>query len=299
MGPRIFDCFTFFNETFLLEVRLRSLWSVIDFFCISESSLTHSGEKKELLLEDFFARHPELKSKVRIVNPDLSLELSAWGRENLQRKALNSLLSDTKDSDFILLSDLDEIPNPLILQGVRGNPSAFAGSLFHFSQILANFRFNYIRVGSINGKRPVSHRWFGTVGFCASLGLDLQLVRDIRNPKPESFLNKQFVFKEGGWHLSWMGDDEAFQTKLKSFAHHDESFALGAASRSVDALIESRKDAFFPRDHCWAVDRMVRIYPPEICQLLMTRPDLVLSGEDTVVSITDRIHELYSDSLNR
>lgn len=45
----VYDCFTFFNEYELLELRLETLYNAVDYFVISESNKTHAnylGKKK-------------------------------------------------------------------------------------------------------------------------------------------------------------------------------------------------------------------------------------------------------------
>ncbi|MCA3148156.1 MAG: beta-1,4-mannosyl-glycoprotein beta-1,4-N-acetylglucosaminyltransferase, partial [Burkholderiales bacterium] len=45
--PRIYDCFCFFNEDLLLELRLDTLWDVVGVFVISEACFTHAGNQRE------------------------------------------------------------------------------------------------------------------------------------------------------------------------------------------------------------------------------------------------------------
>ena len=44
----VFDCFPFFNELELLEIRLRELSDVVDKFVLVEATKTHSGLDKPL-----------------------------------------------------------------------------------------------------------------------------------------------------------------------------------------------------------------------------------------------------------
>ena len=47
----IFDCFSFFNELDILEIRLNVLAPVVDKFVLVEAVRRHSGEPKELYFE--------------------------------------------------------------------------------------------------------------------------------------------------------------------------------------------------------------------------------------------------------
>ena len=45
---KIFDCFMYFDEDLLLDLRLNVLNNFVDKFVIVESNLTHTGELKKL-----------------------------------------------------------------------------------------------------------------------------------------------------------------------------------------------------------------------------------------------------------
>ena len=45
---KIFDCFMYFDEDLILDIRLNTLDKFVDYFVIVESTSTHSGEKNEL-----------------------------------------------------------------------------------------------------------------------------------------------------------------------------------------------------------------------------------------------------------
>jgi beta-1,4-mannosyl-glycoprotein beta-1,4-N-acetylglucosaminyltransferase len=113
---RLFDCFTFFNELDLLEIRLETLDSVVDFFVIAEAPITYRADPKPLYFELNKQRFAKFLPKIRhIIVDDLPTEKGFdqnWQRETLQRVALERGLADARDEDIIMLSDLDEIPTP-------------------------------------------------------------------------------------------------------------------------------------------------------------------------------------------
>ena len=45
---RIFDCFMYFDEEILLDLRMNILDKYVDYFVIVESIYTHKGEKRKL-----------------------------------------------------------------------------------------------------------------------------------------------------------------------------------------------------------------------------------------------------------
>ena len=112
---KIIDCFTFYNEIDLLNLRLSELYDYVDYFVISESLHTHRGKSKKLYLEENMDLFSQFKDKIINVCDKTKYNSSdySWKIENNQRneiaKGLSSL--DLDDNDQILISDLDEIPN--------------------------------------------------------------------------------------------------------------------------------------------------------------------------------------------
>ena len=100
----------FNNEVDLLNIRLNILNKYVDYFVIVESTETHSGLKKELCFD--LEKFPEFKNKIIYgVIKKFPLNLNAWEKENYQRNFISKFLKEADDDDFILISDLDEIPN--------------------------------------------------------------------------------------------------------------------------------------------------------------------------------------------
>tara|TARA_B100000242_G_C42824982_1_gene383338 strand:+ start:69 stop:263 length:195 start_codon:yes stop_codon:yes gene_type:complete len=44
----IYDCFQYFNEDHMIDLRMKILNDHVDYFVISESTKTHQGENKKL-----------------------------------------------------------------------------------------------------------------------------------------------------------------------------------------------------------------------------------------------------------
>ena len=49
---KIYDCFMYFDEEVVLDLRLNSLDKFVDYFVIVESIFTHKGEKRDLNFND-------------------------------------------------------------------------------------------------------------------------------------------------------------------------------------------------------------------------------------------------------
>ena len=117
----IYDCFSFFNELDLLEIRLNTLDNVVDKFVIAESNFTHRGDPKPLYYKENAARFARFKDKIiHVVAPDPEDPAKArtdvaygWLCENKQRNAtIRAIEECLNDNDVLMVSDLDEIPDP-------------------------------------------------------------------------------------------------------------------------------------------------------------------------------------------
>ncbi|ENG0234628.1 beta-1,4-mannosyl-glycoprotein beta-1,4-N-acetylglucosaminyltransferase, partial [Burkholderia multivorans] len=114
--PKIYDCFCYFNEDMLLELRLETLWDHVDYFVISEAVYTQTGNPKPLNFDiEKFAKY---RDKIRYLTVDHFAPgaRSAWKNENYQRNYLIHGLHDAQPDDWILVSDLDEIPHPATIR---------------------------------------------------------------------------------------------------------------------------------------------------------------------------------------
>ena len=122
---KVYDCFMFFDEELVLDIRLNILDKYIDYFVIVESKYNHKGEKRNLKFDinKFYKFKNKIKylihdnlpsniEKIEKTDSQNLIELKARNaaKENYQKFILKGLL-DANQKDIILVSDLDEIPN--------------------------------------------------------------------------------------------------------------------------------------------------------------------------------------------
>ena len=50
----LIDSFLFFNEAELVELRIKYLNKIVDYFVIVEANITHQGKKKDWNLKSYF-----------------------------------------------------------------------------------------------------------------------------------------------------------------------------------------------------------------------------------------------------
>ena len=125
---KIYDCFQFFDEEMLLDLRLNMLDKYVDKFVISEAKYKHNGSPKKLIFD--INKFSQFKHKIIYVvadDPSSSLleinnndsnELkeskkisNAYRREGHQIEKIQEVIADIDSDDIIIISDLDEIPN--------------------------------------------------------------------------------------------------------------------------------------------------------------------------------------------
>ena len=151
---RIFDCFMYFDEDIVLDVRLNLLDKYVDHFVIIESEFNHKGEKRTPLFN--IDKFPKFKNKIiyilkkeipngieTINKTDDNKEhyrksiLNALKRENLQRNHILDGLSSAEPNDWIIISDLDEIPNLINI-----NFKEIKNKFLFFEQDMIYYKFN-------------------------------------------------------------------------------------------------------------------------------------------------------------
>ena len=223
----------FFNEDLILDLRLNELDKFVDHFVIVESAFTHSGESKGFNFN--IDKYKKFKDKIiylkikkkpknlHKIHENESVEntkskqiLNALILENYQRNYINLGLKDFKDNDFILISDVDEIPNldSINLRKVKNEIILFKQYFFHykFNLFLNNFFF------------------FGSRGCLKKNLISPQWLRNVKTKKysfwriDTFFSNQKYqnikIIDNGGWHFTNIMNEEALIYKLKSYLHH-------------------------------------------------------------------------------
>lgn len=111
----IIDCFTFWKELDILEIRLNELYDIVDKFILVEATHTQNLQPKPLFFEENKERFSKFMDKIIHVKVENTVDISTypWAFENYQRSCITRGLAqiDLCDEDIILISDVDEIPN--------------------------------------------------------------------------------------------------------------------------------------------------------------------------------------------
>ena len=183
---KIFDCFMYFDEDVVLDVRLNILNKFVDKFIIVESRYNHKGEERQPLFD--ISKFDKFKDKIIYIlksNQPKNIEeiqtkddeneiyrksiFNALKRENLQRNNIISGLTDANQDDLIIISDLDEIPN---LENI--NLKKIRNKLIFFEQHMIYYKFNL---------KLENYTWFGSKACKFKNLRSPQWLRDIKTRK--------------------------------------------------------------------------------------------------------------------
>jgi beta-1,4-mannosyl-glycoprotein beta-1,4-N-acetylglucosaminyltransferase len=254
---KIFDCFMYFDEDIVLDVRLNYLDKYVDKFIIIESKYNHKGEKRTPLFNIDKFKKFENKIKYILTNEiptgienikadDNKSEIyrksifNAWKRENLQRNQISEGLSDAQEEDWVIISDLDEIPNlsEIKLKNINDN-------FVFFKQDMMYYKFNL---------RLENYIWVGSKA-CKMKNLESpQWIRDIKDRKyswwrVDTYFSKKkynnILFVEnGGWHFSYLKNPKDIEKKLKSYLHHIDYDLNPVGEKGIQEMINNKKTIY-------------------------------------------------------
>lgn len=244
----------YFDEDVVLDVRLNTLDQYVSKFVIVESLFTHKGDERDLKFD--IKKFNKFKNKIiylvyekepfeieSINETDTENEksvkfiLNAIHRENGQRNFISEGLKNAHDEDFILISDLDEIPN---LSNI--NLNNFREKLIFFNQEMFYYKFN-LKLPNFN--------WVGTKSCKKKNFLNSQWLRNIKDKNypfyridllfsKNKYTNIKFI-KNGGWHFTNIKTPEEIRHKLSSYLHHREFDLNPLSSSEIDELIKNKK----------------------------------------------------------
>ena len=251
---KIFDCFMYFDEDLLLDIRLHTLDKYVDFFVIVESKFNHKGDARNLKFEInkfkkfknkiVYLMQEDEPKKINTIKETDSEDvkstkyiLNAVKRENSQRNYINYGLNKAEQSDWIIISDLDEIPK-----------------LDNFDFKDTKSKFVFFKQEMIYYKLNLKYNNFSWVGSRACKKKDLISPQWLRNIKDKNypwwrldtlFSNNKFnninFIEKGGWHFSYIKTPEQIEKKLQSYLHHREYDLNPLGLDNIKKLINEKK----------------------------------------------------------
>lgn len=227
----IYDCFNFYNEIDILELRLNILYPHVDRFVIVESSVTHSGHEKPFFFEKFQERFSKFEDKIinfkvhdtpdDFVNLPVTDEIALqevfcyiksqtnrfdkknqpdYGRDFFQKESVRRVLVNCNDEDVIIFSDADEIPNPHTLKTLD-----LSKGMYRLNQDTYYYYLNVLKQRDWCGSRVALYRDIKNLSLNELRGDD-RLTTEV---------------KDGGWHFSFMGGEMMVKNKLLTYSARD------------------------------------------------------------------------------
>ena len=218
----LIDAFTYFNEKELVELRLKYLNPIVDYFVVIESNITFTGkEKKWNFPEVLKGRLKEFSHKIQYHQLNINLEEikneeswiidgvkgdDFWRIENFQRNYIKTACKQFSDNDILIISDLDEIPSIKKLNFILSSdfkkiaPVALEQYLFHLD-------CNFLRLES----------WKG------SIVTTIEICNKFSPQKFRTLRNKISYFTDSGWSFSSFGGYERVKQKIESYAHSEHN----------------------------------------------------------------------------
>ena len=273
---KIYDCFQFFDEEMLLDLRLNIMDKYVDKFVITEATYTHNGKPKKLIFN--INKFSKFKNKIIYIVVDRQppglykiydsdndekdtrgqkLVLNGYKRDNYQRQMAHQTLHNIESDDWILINDIDEIPN---LKNINFKKINY--KLVMFKQQVFYYKFNLLYP---------SVPWFGTKACRKKDFISPQWLRDVKHKKypfwrldtifSKKKYNNILHINDGGWHFTNIKSAEDIAKKLLNYTHHYEFEQSGLDIQSLKRKIDEKKILYDhnvdQKKYKWGSDKML------------------------------------------
>ena len=289
---KIYDCFMFSDEKMILDIRLNELDEYVDHFVIVESKYKHNGDVKNKNFDiDQFSK---FKNKITYIYLDKEpkglistnikndedkknriLMHNTYLRENYQRDMIRDGISEANKKDFIIIGDIDEIPNLKNL-----NFEEKENELFIFKQKMFYYKLNlYYKELSWTGSRACKKNKLKSP----------QWLRNVKNKKypfwrmdtifsKNKYRNVTFI-NDGGWHFTNMKNPEEIFSKYNSFLHNVDFKLSGLTLKDIKNMVSEKKilyDHFADQRKVDKWDSSVVLKPIDVSFL----PEYIIKNKD-------------------
>ena len=239
---KIVDCFIFYNELELLSYRLNLLHNIVDYFVIVESTHTFIGKEKisffnenkhlfekfnhkiiHIIVDDFPYKKPNTS-----VNND-----EVWKNEHFQRNAISrgiSRINDLSNSDAIIVTDVDEIPDPRTLEKIKNGHIRVDMNILEMDLYYYNLNTRF------------------TTKWITSKILSYQKYKEFNMNCENIRHGGGSHIANGGWHLSYFGDKYFIQNKIQNFSHQEFNSSWYTDVENIQERINKSGDVYSRHD---------------------------------------------------
>ena len=153
-----------------------------------------------------------------------------WINEHFQRNSIKNGIDKIvlNEEDIIIVSDLDEIPDFNLLSRIKNNEFIMHDNIYSLEQDLYYYNLN----------TTLTIKWYNSKILSYKKYKELNLsFQDIRH------LNCNNI-PRGGWHLSYFGDKDFIQNKIKHFSHQEYNNDNYINLESIDTKITNQTDLY-------------------------------------------------------
>ena len=290
----IIDCFPFFNELDLLEIRLRLLDDIVDKVVLVESTRTFSLDKKKLYYRENKERFKKYNKKIIHIIVDStpalfnkvfmyklnkvlwrlkknkSIFLTPHQIDWYQKDMVYKGLKECKGDEILILSDLDEIPNPKIFDKLNIDNDKKVLELDNFCYFLNCKIYDRYSNKKIIELGPSIMRYRNFRSFHTERA-------EARNAKRKNLDNNLKIVKNGGWHFSYLGGIKKIQYKIRSAAHTELNTKKINTKENIRKMIN---EGFFidtktKRNWRPLAEPIEEIFPEKLCSIFYDYPHLI------------------------
>lgn len=211
---KIFDCFSYLDEEFLLNIRLNILNPYVDYFVIIEGDRTWQNNFKGFKLN--LNKFKKFKKKIIYIKvKDLPQGDNPWAREHYQRNCITRGLTKATNDDLIIISDLDEIPNleKLVNFEKKMKYAVFKQKNFYYKFNLQSNNYPY---------------WYGSRICFKKYLKSPQWLRGLKFKKRPFWRIDKYrlnnIIEDGGWHFCNLKSPEDLLFKYKNLCETNDPY---------------------------------------------------------------------------
>ena len=230
----LYDCFMYCDEDLLLDLRLNILNDYVDYFVLVEGKKDHQGKPRSLNFN--IKKFDKFKNKIRyIVADNYPKSDYTWDLEHYQRDCVLKGIEDSTKDDIIIISDVDEIPNPEAIKkfSSRNRYGIFVQKNFYYKLNLLDTSDSW------NGSKICVKKYLKSPNWLRyKVKIKKYPFYRIDKPKPAQ------IIENGGWHFSFLKTPGGIAKKLDSYAHKEYNKPEFKDEKIIEEKIKNKKDLF-------------------------------------------------------
>ncbi len=206
-----------------MEIRLNELYQYVDKFVLVESTHSFSGKCKPLYYDQVKNSHvfAPFQDKIIHIIFEMCPKPSRWDNEDDQRNYIKAGLARAKPDDIIIVSDIDEIINPLVFPILK--------QIYVPGRLEMKNYYYYFNCRSNNN--------WSFPAFCRFN--DYRSARFLRNSDYH-----QVLISNAGWHFGYLMSPERIALKLETFSHSEYDTDFYKNINHIKSCMDSNSDLF-------------------------------------------------------